>query len=210
MLTMLLGGLWHGANWTFLIWGAMHGAALIVDHLWRATRALRAHRRAGLVQGVSTGSSLSTSSVWPGSSSAPPSLDAAIAYLAGLVRRQWRGADRHAARRCADRARRRSPRSPRPTCARRSAPGSTIARPPLQAAIGFRDVLRDPRHGPDGLGAVHLLPVLTAMTPRPEKPKSCASPWRRAIVIYLVLAAGVFAFPAAWSRGSTSATKAAG
>ena len=28
MLTMVLGGLWHGANWTFLIWGAMHGAAL--------------------------------------------------------------------------------------------------------------------------------------------------------------------------------------
>jgi len=35
MLTMLLGGLWHGANWTFLIWGGMHGAALIVDHAWR-------------------------------------------------------------------------------------------------------------------------------------------------------------------------------
>jgi D-alanyl-lipoteichoic acid acyltransferase DltB (MBOAT superfamily) len=35
MLTMLLGGLWHGANWTFLIWGAMHGAALVADHAWR-------------------------------------------------------------------------------------------------------------------------------------------------------------------------------
>ncbi len=35
MLTMLLGGLWHGANWTFLIWGAMHGAMLVVDHVWR-------------------------------------------------------------------------------------------------------------------------------------------------------------------------------
>ena len=35
MLTMLLGGLWHGANWTFLIWGAMHGAALIADHAYR-------------------------------------------------------------------------------------------------------------------------------------------------------------------------------
>ena len=28
MLTMLLGGLWHGANWTFVIWGALHGAGL--------------------------------------------------------------------------------------------------------------------------------------------------------------------------------------
>jgi alginate O-acetyltransferase complex protein AlgI len=35
MLTMLLGGLWHGANWTFLIWGALHGAALVVDHAYR-------------------------------------------------------------------------------------------------------------------------------------------------------------------------------
>ncbi|HET6407649.1 MAG TPA: MBOAT family O-acyltransferase [Chthoniobacteraceae bacterium] len=30
MLTMVLGGLWHGASWTFVIWGAMHGLALIV------------------------------------------------------------------------------------------------------------------------------------------------------------------------------------
>jgi len=35
MLTMLLGGLWHGANWTFLIWGALHGVALVVDHWYR-------------------------------------------------------------------------------------------------------------------------------------------------------------------------------
>jgi D-alanyl-lipoteichoic acid acyltransferase DltB (MBOAT superfamily) len=28
MLTMLLGGLWHGANWTFVVWGGLHGAAL--------------------------------------------------------------------------------------------------------------------------------------------------------------------------------------
>lgn len=30
-LTMLLGGLWHGANWTFIIWGAWHGAILAVE-----------------------------------------------------------------------------------------------------------------------------------------------------------------------------------
>ena len=29
MLTMLIGGLWHGANWTFVVWGAYHGALLI-------------------------------------------------------------------------------------------------------------------------------------------------------------------------------------
>jgi hypothetical protein len=38
MITMLLGGLWHGANWTFVAWGAMHGAYLCVTHAWRALR----------------------------------------------------------------------------------------------------------------------------------------------------------------------------
>ena len=31
-ITMLLGGLWHGANWTFIVWGALHGVYLIVNH----------------------------------------------------------------------------------------------------------------------------------------------------------------------------------
>jgi alginate O-acetyltransferase complex protein AlgI len=33
-LTMLLGGLWHGASWLFVVWGALHGVYLIVAHLW--------------------------------------------------------------------------------------------------------------------------------------------------------------------------------
>jgi alginate O-acetyltransferase complex protein AlgI len=36
MGTMLLGGLWHGANWTFVVWGALHGLFLVVNHLWHA------------------------------------------------------------------------------------------------------------------------------------------------------------------------------
>ncbi len=35
LVTMLLGGLWHGASWTFVLWGAAHGILLIVNHLWR-------------------------------------------------------------------------------------------------------------------------------------------------------------------------------
>lgn len=35
MLTMLLGGLWHGAGWTFLIWGGLHGLYLALNHLWQ-------------------------------------------------------------------------------------------------------------------------------------------------------------------------------
>jgi alginate O-acetyltransferase complex protein AlgI len=34
MITMLLGGLWHGAAWTFVVWGALHGAYLCVNHAW--------------------------------------------------------------------------------------------------------------------------------------------------------------------------------
>ncbi len=34
MLTMLIGGLWHGANFTFVVWGAYHGALLVAYRLW--------------------------------------------------------------------------------------------------------------------------------------------------------------------------------
>jgi D-alanyl-lipoteichoic acid acyltransferase DltB (MBOAT superfamily) len=37
MLTMLLGGLWHGANWTFVFWGFLHGLYLVVQRLWGKT-----------------------------------------------------------------------------------------------------------------------------------------------------------------------------
>ncbi|MFT4121274.1 MBOAT family O-acyltransferase [Bradyrhizobium sp.] len=35
MITMVLGGLWHGATWNFVVWGAIHGTALLINHLWR-------------------------------------------------------------------------------------------------------------------------------------------------------------------------------
>jgi len=37
-LTFLIGGLWHGANWTFIIWGAMHGVATVIQRLWQYTK----------------------------------------------------------------------------------------------------------------------------------------------------------------------------
>ncbi len=37
-ITMLLGGLWHGANWTFVIWGALHGIFLSINHLWTSSK----------------------------------------------------------------------------------------------------------------------------------------------------------------------------
>ncbi len=41
MITMLLGGLWHGANWTFVVWGALHGLYLCVEKLIQDMRKRR-------------------------------------------------------------------------------------------------------------------------------------------------------------------------
>lgn len=40
MTTMLLGGLWHGANWTFVVWGALHGTYLSIERLFRRKKVL--------------------------------------------------------------------------------------------------------------------------------------------------------------------------
>jgi len=37
-ITFLLGGLWHGAGWTFIVWGAIHGAALCIHRAWSSTK----------------------------------------------------------------------------------------------------------------------------------------------------------------------------
>ncbi len=39
LVTMILGGLWHGASWTFVAWGALHGCALAVTRMWQRARA---------------------------------------------------------------------------------------------------------------------------------------------------------------------------
>ena len=38
MITMLLGGLWHGAGWTFVLWGGLHGIYLVINHAWHGLR----------------------------------------------------------------------------------------------------------------------------------------------------------------------------
>lgn len=50
LVTMLLGGLWHGAAWNFVIWGGLHGIYLVINHLWH-------HLRFNLLQQDSTKSS---------------------------------------------------------------------------------------------------------------------------------------------------------
>ncbi len=38
MVTMLLGGLWHGAGWTFVVWGGLHGLYLLIHRIWQPVR----------------------------------------------------------------------------------------------------------------------------------------------------------------------------
>jgi len=38
LITMFHGGLWHGAGWTFIFWGVLHGIFICINHLWRKTK----------------------------------------------------------------------------------------------------------------------------------------------------------------------------
>lgn len=38
LITMLIGGLWHGAAWTFVFWGLLHGLYIVINHFWRWLR----------------------------------------------------------------------------------------------------------------------------------------------------------------------------
>lgn len=45
IITMLLGGFWHGAGWTFVAWGGLHGLFLIINHGWRRVTGNQAPQR---------------------------------------------------------------------------------------------------------------------------------------------------------------------
>ncbi len=53
MTTMLLGGLWHGAGWNFVLWGGLHGAYLVANHGWRAIRSTPHATHRGLAEAAS-------------------------------------------------------------------------------------------------------------------------------------------------------------
>jgi alginate O-acetyltransferase complex protein AlgI len=52
MTTMLLGGLWHGAGWTYVVWGGLHGFYLVVNHAWQALRERLGFRNPGRAWGA--------------------------------------------------------------------------------------------------------------------------------------------------------------
>ena len=41
MLTMLIGGLWHGASWNFVLWGALNGLGIVVYKQWKKISKLK-------------------------------------------------------------------------------------------------------------------------------------------------------------------------
>ena len=51
ILTLTLGGLWHGANWTFIVWGAFNGVLLAINHAWRMVRRKQRPTRVGSFAG---------------------------------------------------------------------------------------------------------------------------------------------------------------
>ena len=68
-MTMLLGGLWHGASWNFVIWGGLNGLGITVYKLWRKSAPGRSKTAFG--SGPSPSSSPSTSSPSRASGSGP-------------------------------------------------------------------------------------------------------------------------------------------
>lgn len=54
MITMLLGGLWHGAAWTFVVWGALHGIYLIVERMLRSKIHLKISSYNGIILALLT------------------------------------------------------------------------------------------------------------------------------------------------------------
>jgi D-alanyl-lipoteichoic acid acyltransferase DltB (MBOAT superfamily) len=85
--TMLLGGLWHGAAWTFVVWGALHGFFLLVNHAWNhfvmrteAATGSRPRLGAPLAQAVTL---LSVMVAWV--FFAAPNFNAAFSVLSGMI-----------------------------------------------------------------------------------------------------------------------------
>ncbi len=54
MLTMLLGGLWHGASWTFVAWGGLHGLYLIIERILKGKITLSTHGLQGMLLALTT------------------------------------------------------------------------------------------------------------------------------------------------------------
>lgn len=85
MATMLLGGLWHGAGWTFIVWGALHGFYLIVNHGWRGVKRRLGWSEGGAVARLAAGALTFCAVVVAWVFFRADSLTSAQAMLAGMA-----------------------------------------------------------------------------------------------------------------------------
>ena len=164
MLTMLLGGLWHGAAWTYVLWGGLHGVALVVEHGARDRR-----RRAGLPEPGAT--------AWGRARAVARRLQLRrlrLGLLQGRLHRQRRGRPRPARHRSGQRRQRghpvaagarRASASPCSSCRARLTErfdaGLSRAGWVVQGLCLAGGALPHRLPRPAGRGRVHLLRVLT-------------------------------------------------
>src|SRR5947208_17016806 len=58
MLVFFLTGLWHGAGWTFVVWGSVHGVLVVINHLWSSRFAPGVRRGIGSIPAVARAGSV--------------------------------------------------------------------------------------------------------------------------------------------------------
>jgi D-alanyl-lipoteichoic acid acyltransferase DltB (MBOAT superfamily) len=86
LITMLLGGLWHGANWTFVVWGAVHGAWLSIERFFTGMSKRRDDVTFGWASRLITLGVVGLAWVF----FRAPSVSQAITMLSGLANFSWR------------------------------------------------------------------------------------------------------------------------
>jgi D-alanyl-lipoteichoic acid acyltransferase DltB (MBOAT superfamily) len=86
LITMLLGGLWHGANWTFVVWGAVHGVWLSIERFFTGILKLRDEVAFGWAGRLVTLGVVGLAWVF----FRAPSVSQAVTMLSGLANFSWR------------------------------------------------------------------------------------------------------------------------
>ena len=85
LVTFLLVGLWHGASWTFVVWGLLHGTYLVIESRLRASRRTAAHNAARVWSSVISGVVVFALVTFAWVFFRAPSLGAAVDYLTRAV-----------------------------------------------------------------------------------------------------------------------------
>ena len=175
MLTMLIGGLWHGAGWTFIVWGGIHGVGLVVEH-WRKQRPGYVEpantRRRRIIARVITFNIVCLAWVFFRADSFATAWDMLTGLFTGWGQAL---AARHRRRAARDRGRDRI-----------AVPAGAVPDPrdgSLRAAAGARPGRRarvradaHEHHGPGGRGTLHLLPLLMSSVEPTRAAEAAADP----------------------------------